>query len=149
MHLGPREEIITGPQDWINHTGSFSKMGQIKYYLISPWTKWPPFHRWHFQVHFYEWKFVYFFQIWLKIVPKGLIDNKPSLVQVMAWHRTGDKPLPEPMMTQFTYEYMRHKGEDELTLKGMGTWWRQNMEIPSALLELWEGTTGHSVHKGP
>ena len=30
-------------------------------------------------------------------VPKGQIDNKPALVQVMAWHRTGDKPLPESM----------------------------------------------------
>ena len=32
-------------------------------------------------------------------VPKGLIDNKSMLVQVMAWRRTGDKPLPEPMLT--------------------------------------------------
>ena len=22
----------------------------------SPWTKWPPFHRWYFQMHFREWK---------------------------------------------------------------------------------------------
>ena len=29
------------------------------------------------------------------------IDNKPALVQVMAWRRTGDKPLTVPMMTQF------------------------------------------------
>ena len=35
------------------------------------------------------------------------IDNKPALVQVMAWHRTGDKPLPEPMLTQSTDAYMR------------------------------------------
>ena len=35
----------------------------------------------------------------LKFVPKGPIDNKPVLVQVMAWHRTGDKPLPELMLT--------------------------------------------------
>ena len=41
-------------------------------------------------------------QISPKFVPKSPIDNKPALVQVMAWRRTGDKPLPEPMMTQFT-----------------------------------------------
>ena len=41
-------------------------------------------------------------QISPKFVPKSPIDNKPALVQVMAWHRTGDKPLPEPMMNQFT-----------------------------------------------
>ena len=33
-----------------------------------------------------------------KFVPKGPIDNKSSLVQVIAWPWTGDKPLPEPMM---------------------------------------------------
>ena len=36
------------------------------------------------------------------------IDNKPALVHIMAWRRTGDKPLPEPMMTQFTDAYMWH-----------------------------------------
>ena len=46
-------------------------------------------------------------EIPLKFVPKGLIDNKPAFVQVMAWHRTGDKPLPGPMLTQFNNAYMR------------------------------------------
>ena len=47
-------------------------------------------------------------EISLKFVPKGSINNKPALVQVMAWRRTGDKPLPEAMLTQFTDAYMRH-----------------------------------------
>ena len=47
-------------------------------------------------------------QISLKYVPMSSIDNKPALVQVMAWRRTGDKPLPGPMMTQSTDKYMRH-----------------------------------------
>ena len=34
----------------------------------------------------------------LKLVPKGSINNIPALVQIMAWRRPGDKPLPEPMM---------------------------------------------------
>ena len=34
----------------------------------------------------------------LKFVPKGPINNIPSLVQAMAWRRPGDKPLSEPMM---------------------------------------------------
>ena len=50
-------------------------------------------------------------EISLKFVPRSLIDYKPALVQVMAWCRTGDKPLPEPMLTQFIDAYMRHKGE--------------------------------------
>ena len=40
-------------------------------------------------------------KISLKLVPRSTIKNKPALVQVMAWRRTtGDKPLPDPMMTQ-------------------------------------------------
>ena len=50
-------------------------------------------------------------QISLKLVPKSPIDNKPAFVQVMAWRRTGNKPLSEPMMTQFTDAYKRHQGE--------------------------------------
>ena len=34
----------------------------------------------------------------LKFVPKVRINNIPSLVQIMAWCRPGDKPLSEPMM---------------------------------------------------
>ena len=37
-------------------------------------------------------------KISLTFVPKGPINNIPTLVQVMAWRRPGDKPLSEPMM---------------------------------------------------
>ena len=47
-------------------------------------------------------------RISLKFVLRSPFDNKPTLVQVMAWCRTGDKPLPELMLTQFTDAYMRH-----------------------------------------
>ena len=46
----------------------------------------------------------------LKFVPKCPIDNMSALVQVMAWHQIGNKPLPEPMLIQFTDAYMRHLG---------------------------------------
>ena len=46
-----------------------------------------------------------------KIVPRGPMDHELALVQVMAWRRTGDKPLPGPMLTQFNHVYMRHQGE--------------------------------------
>ena len=36
--------------------------------------------------------------ILLKVVPKGPNNNKSVLVQVEAWRRRGDKPLPEPML---------------------------------------------------
>ena len=48
------------------------------------------------------------YRISVKYVPRGPIDNKPVLIQVMAWCRTGNKQLLEPMMTQFIDAYMRH-----------------------------------------
>ena len=47
-------------------------------------------------------------KISLKFVPKRPINNVPVLVQIKAWRRPGDKPLSEPMLTQFTDAYMRH-----------------------------------------
>ena len=40
-------------------------------------------------------------RISLKYFPTRRIGNKPALVQVKAWRRTGDRPLPEPILTQF------------------------------------------------
>ena len=36
----------------------------------------------------------------LKFVPRGPINSIPTLVQVMAWRRPGDKSLSEPMMVR-------------------------------------------------
>ena len=66
-------------------------------------TKWSPFSRGHFQMHFPEWKSLNFY-----FVPKVPIDNKQALAQIMAWRLTGDKPLSELMMAHFTDAYMRH-----------------------------------------
>ena len=41
-------------------------------------------------------------EISLKFVPKGPINNIPALVQIMAWRRSGDKPLSEPMMVSLS-----------------------------------------------
>ena len=53
-------------------------------------------------------KFCISIQISLAFLPKGPIDNKQALFQVMAWRWTGDKSLTEPMLTQFTDTYMHH-----------------------------------------
>ena len=47
-------------------------------------------------------------RISLKCVPRSPIENKPALIQVMAWHQTGNKPQPETMFNQFTDAYMQH-----------------------------------------
>ena len=47
-------------------------------------------------------------KISLEFVPKGSIGNNPALVQIMALHRIGDKPLSDAMLTRFTDVYMRN-----------------------------------------
>ena len=47
-------------------------------------------------------------RISLKFVPKGPIDYKPALIQVMAWHRTGNKQLSEPMTAYFAVTYLHY-----------------------------------------
>ena len=70
--------------------------------------------------HFTDDAFKRFFQnenVWisikisLKFVPKAPINNIPSLVQIMAWRRPGDKPLSEPIMVSL----LRHICVTELT----------------------------------
>ena len=45
----------------------------------------------------------------LKFVPEDPVCNTPSFVHVMYWRREGDKPLPEPLMTQSTDADTRHQ----------------------------------------
>ena len=47
-------------------------------------------------------------KIQLKFAPLVPTDNKPALVQMMAWHLAGAKPLSEPMMAYSTDAYMGH-----------------------------------------
>ena len=44
----------------------------------------------------------------LKYVLLGLIDFMAALVEMMAWRRTGDKPLSQPMLVCCADAYMRH-----------------------------------------
>ena len=76
--------------------------------LISPWTKWPPFADDIFKCIFMNKNSCILIQFSLNLVSMGPIDNKAALVQVMAWRRTSDKPLPETMMTHFAGAFMRH-----------------------------------------
>ena len=54
-------------------------------------------------------------QISLKAVSMNAINNKPALVQAMAWRRTCDKPFSEQRMTQSTDAYMRHWANLDIT----------------------------------
>ena len=49
-------------------------------------------------------------------VPRGPINNKIALAQVMAWHQRGAKPLPEPLLTQFTDIFVVLGGDESVPL---------------------------------
>ena len=53
-----------------------------------------------------EWKLFNFNKGSLKSVPYGLIDKMSALVRIIAWHQTCDKPLSDPMTTQFSDTYV-------------------------------------------
>ena len=62
-------------------------------------TKWPPFTGDILNFIFLNENIWILIEMWLKLVPKGPIDNMLALVQIMAWRWTGDKPLSEPVIT--------------------------------------------------
>ena len=61
-----------------------------------------------FRSNFINEKLCILIKISLMVVPKGLIDSKSALVQVAAWRRTGDTPLPEEVLIQSLDAYMWH-----------------------------------------
>ena len=69
-----------------------------------------PFADESFKCVFMNEKFYILMQFSLMFVPKVPIDNKSALVEIMAWQQTGDKPLPEPMLTQYKQANMQHQG---------------------------------------
>ena len=61
-----------------------------------------------FKCIFMNEKFCISIRISLKFVPWDPIENRPAFFHVMAWSPIVDKPLPEPMLTQFSDVYMLH-----------------------------------------
>ena len=57
----------------------------------------------HFPDNIFKWIFLnenvwISLKISVKFVPKVQINNIPALVEIMAWRRSGDKPLSQPMV---------------------------------------------------
>ena len=98
------------PIDVLQHFRTLAILDQVMACHLSPlWhqaitqhieaeTKWPPFRRRHFQMHFFNENVRISINISSKFVPKVPINKIPALVQIMAWRWPGDKPLSEPMM---------------------------------------------------
>ena len=53
-------------------------------------------------------------EISLKFVPEGQINNITSMVQIMAWCQSGNKPLSEPMMVSLLLHIYASLGLNEL-----------------------------------
>ena len=86
-------------------------------YLLWIWQKCTPNYLWTELENVYALTKRLFYWNFTEVVPSGGMDNNPALVWIMAWHRIGDKPLSEPMLTWFTDAYMRHyERENELTV---------------------------------
>ena len=49
----------------------------------------------------------------LQCVPRNPSVNQFVLIQEMVWHRTGNTPLPKPIMTQFAGACMPHRAETQ------------------------------------
>ena len=91
-------------------TGVYLLFGDISHGLQSPARRLDQFNTWRPRQngrHFADDISKYIFlneNVWkptkisLYFVLQGPINNIPALVQIMAWRRPGDKPLPEPMM---------------------------------------------------
>ena len=71
-------------------------------------SKWTPFCRQYLQMHFLNENVWISSTISQRFVSKGLINNILALVQIMAWHRLGDKPLYEPVIVRLLTHIFRH-----------------------------------------
>ena len=60
----------------------------------------------------------------LTCVPKGPINSIPALVQIMAWCRSGDKPLSEPMMVSLLTHIYVTRPQWVIQNSSWGTHWK-------------------------
>ena len=74
-------------------------------------TNWLTFCRQHFQMHFFlnENRLI-LIHIAPKFVPSGPINYKLTLVQMMVWYRTDDRPITHPILTKFSNAIRHHFG---------------------------------------
>ena len=61
-------------------------------------------------------------ELWLEFIPRGLINNIPALVQIMAWRWPGHKPLSEQIM----FSYLMHIC---VTWPQWAKWWYTQITI--------------------
>ena len=79
-------------------------------------------------------------KISLESVPKVQLTINQNF-QVMAWRRTGDKPLPQPMMTQIHNAYMRHPASSLYhSANNSLKWTRYGQHGQKEIVKLWSSS---------
>ena len=76
----------------------------------------------------------------LKCIPQGPTDNKSALVQIMASHRTGDKPLTKPMTAYLSDSYIVSLSHNKLT-----HWVRYKITVISQTI-FWNAFSGMKMY---
>ena len=103
----PMPSIVSGPG-----RGQWNDVSDQTYTTrtLETRTKWPPFADKVFKCIFMNDSIWISSKISLEIVANGPIDNKLASVQVNRRCQTSDKPLPEPMLSEFHDAIWRHQG---------------------------------------
>ena len=79
---------------------------------------------------------ILFIQLSMEVVPKNPMTSEAALVQAMAWHQTGDKPLSEQMTVWFIYAYIC---QSALTSRHLYQWNKMIRYVtPIKPLSIWE-----------
>ena len=68
----------------------------------------------------------------LKFVPMCPVNNKPALVQIVAWCWWGDKPLSEPMIAKVTDIYASPELDEFASESGI----RISYKLPKKLIPI-------------
>ena len=77
--------------------------------------------------------------------PQGPINNIPAMVQIMAWHWIGNKPLPEPMTVKWWYLVLRRlksRASGLFAHPFVQVQIKENIKVPYHW-PLWGESTGH------
>ena len=97
----------------------------------------------HFYINFPDWKLSYVdrciyirpitglirIKISMRFAPTDPISNKPSLVRILTWHRTGDQPSSELMMAMLTVANTSHSGWISELARKLPWWWAHTFAL--------------------
>ena len=79
----------------------------------------------------------------MKFVPEGAINNIPALVQIMAWRRSGDKPLSEAMMVSLSTHICVTRPQWVKWVRWLA-WWSYHFMCYATLFNIYELSLGNT-----